>query len=443
MRRLPSILMLLFASASCLELCADWPRFRGPNGSGISAEANKTPEKWSPDSLKWKIELPGPGSSCPIVIGDKVFITCWTGYGMLRDFPGEQADLRRHLVCYQRETGKELWRSTVDPVLPEDDYGGMFAEHGYATHTPVSDGEHVYAFFGKTGVVAFDMKGKNVWQKSVGTGSGAKNWGTSSSPIIHNDLLIVPAMAESESIVAFDKRTGEEKWKSESGGYVSTWGTPIVVETDGATEVVIAVPEEIWAINADTGKLKWFAEAVPASSLCSSCVVDKDNVIYAIESGPRGGGGVAIRAGGKKDVTESHGVWSGDQSGRIASPIVSDGKLYTISNKIFTCLDAKTGDELYKSRLRSASGGGGTQGGGRGGRGGGRGGQDYGSPVMADGKIYFTSRTGETFVIKAGDKFEQIAANRVTTDVEDFSSTPAVSDGALFIRSDMHLYCVE
>ncbi len=442
MRRLSCILSILVTVILCVELHADWPRFRGPNGSGISSEPNDTPEKWTPDSLKWKVELPGPGSSSPIIIGDKVFVTCWTGYGMLRDFPGEQEDLRRHLVCYSRETGKELWRSTVEPVLPEDQYGGMFAEHGYATHTPVSDGEHVFAFFGKTGVVAFDMNGKRLWQKSVGTESGSKNWGSSSSPILHGDLLIVPATAESKSIVAFDKRTGEEKWRSESGGYESTWGTPILVSADGETEIVIAVPEEIWAINPETGKLKWYAEAVPSSSLCSSCVADEDNVIYAIESGPRGGGGVAVRAGGKKDVTETHVVWSDNQSGRIATPIVSKGRLFTISNKIFTCFDAKTGEEVYKARLRSASGGGDQ--GGRGGRGGGRGAQDYGSPVMADGKIYFTSRTGETFVVKAnGEKYEQLAVNRVTTDLEDFSATPAVSDGALFIRSDMHLYCVE
>jgi len=440
MRRLPIILLsLLITSALSVELLADWPRFRGPNGSGISDETASTPEKWSPDGLKWKVELPGPGSSCPIVIGDKVFVTCWSGYGMLREFPGEQTDLRRHLVCYDRETGKEFWRSKVEPVLPEDEYGGMFAEHGYATHTPVSDGEHVFAFFGKTGVVAYDMTGKELWRKSVGTESGAKNWGTSSSPILHNDLLIVPATAEGKSIVAFDKRTGEQKWISESDGYESTWGTPILVSTDDATELVIAVPDEVWALNADTGKLKWYSEAVASSSLCSSCVADENNVIYAIESGPRGGGGVAIRAGGSKDVTETHVVWAGDQSARIASPIVCDGKLYSISNKIFTCFDAETGEELYKSRLRSSSGGGN-----QGGRGGGRGGQDYGSPVMADGKIYFTSRTGETFVIKAGgEKFEQLAANRVTTDVEDFSATPAISDGQLFIRSDMHLYCVE
>lgn len=414
---------------------ADWLRFRGPNGSGVSDETTSTPESWSPDSVKWKVELPGPGSSCPIVVGDRVFVTCWTGYGMLREFPGEQSDLRRHLVCYARDTGEELWRSTVEPVLPEDQYGGMFAEHGYASHTPVSDGQHVYAFFGKSGVVAYDLEGNEIWRQSVGTGLGDKSWGSSSSPILYNDLVIVPATAENTAVVALDKATGKQRWESKSAGYGSTWGSPIVVQTGEQADIVFAVPDEVWAINPTTGKLNWYAEGVSASSLCSSVVADQNGVVYAIESGPGGGGGVAIRAGGKKDVSDTHVVWSGDQSSRIVTPIVLDGRLYSFSNGIVTCLDTKTGDEIFKSRLR-----GGKQNSEAGGR---RGGQDYGSPVAADGKIYFTTRSGNTHVIKATDKYEQLSVNRVTDDQEDFSASPAISDGALFIRSDMYLYCVQ
>lgn len=448
--RFSTICVLLAVLSAVAE--ADWLRFRGPNGSGISEEAAATPDSWSPEKLKWKVALPGPGSSCPIVVGEKVFITCWSGYGEDRNDPGEQENLKRHLVCFDRNSGDKLWDKVVSPVLPEDRYGGMFAEHGYASHTPTSDGEHVFVFFGKTGVLAFDMDGEQIWQTSVGTESGARDWGSSSSLLLHKDLVIVPATAESESIVALDKKTGSQVWKAEAAGFNSTWGTPILTTVGDRTDVVIAIPGEVWGINADTGKLAWYADAVPSSSMCSSVVADNENVLYAIESGPRGGGGVALRAGGTKDVTETATVWKGSQSNRISTPIVFEGRLYSISNKTVTCMDAKTGKNLFRGRLRASSASGeasaggdeGERGGGRRGRfGGGRGGgQDYSSPVLADGKIYYTSRNGETFVIRAGKKFEQISANRVTMDTEDFSATPAVSDGQIFIRSSKHLYCI-
>ena len=174
----------------------DWVRFRGPNGTGISEQAIATPVEWTPQTLKWKVALPGPGSSCPIVVGDKVFVTCWSGYAEDRNQdPGEQSGLKRHLVCVNKSTGEIVWDKSIEAVLPEDRYGGMFAEHGYASHTPTSDGEHVYVFFGKTGVLAFDMEGNKLWQTGVGTESGARNWGSSSSPLLFEDLVIVPATA--------------------------------------------------------------------------------------------------------------------------------------------------------------------------------------------------------------------------------------------------------
>lgn len=442
---------------------ADWLRFRGPNGSGISAESVATPEKWGPEDVKWKTALPGPGSSCPIIVGDRVFVTCWSGYGLDRQAPGKQAELRRHLLCIDRLSGEEIWSKVVEPYLPEDEYGGMFAEHGYASHTPVSDGSNVYVFFGKTGVLAFDLNGQRLWQQNVGTESGARDWGSSSSPILYKDFVIVPATAESESLVALDKASGKEVWRAEAAGFNSTWGSPILVPVDDQRQdLVMAIPGEMWGLNPDTGKLAWYAEGVPVRSMCSSAIADQNGVVYAVDTGPGEGGVVAVRAGGSKDVTKSHVVWSGRQASRIATPLAHDGRLYLFSRGTMTCLDATNGDELYRGRLRSAmtandpepparSGRGG-EGRGRGGFGegrggfgggrGGRGGQDYGSPILADGKIYFTSRRGETFVLKAGDTLEQLAANRVSADVEDFSATPAISDGELYLRSDKHLYCV-
>lgn len=435
----------------------DWLRFRGPNGSGISTETVSVPTTWSEtENLKWKVSLPGPGSSSPIVVGDKVFVTCWSGYGVDRGTPGNQEDLKRHLFCLDRNTGKTIWSKEVAAYLPEDEYGGMFAEHGYASHTPVSDGENVYVFFGKTGALAFDLSGQQLWQRNCGTESGDKNWGSSSSPILYKDLVIIPATAESEAVVALNKKTGEEVWRQEASGFRGTWGSPILVKIDDSrTDLVLGVPYEIWGFNPETGKLRWFTECPVGSSFCSSLVAD-GQVIYGGETGPGGGGSIAVKAGGTGDVKANNILWTNGEAGRICTPIVHDDRFYYFSGTIANCLNASNGERVYQTRLSGggsaappAAGegrppGGGGPGGGRGfgGGRGGMGGQNYASPILADGKIYFQTRSGGMYVIKTGDKFEQLALNKVTSDNEDFSATPAVSNGELFIRSSKYVYCV-
>jgi outer membrane protein assembly factor BamB len=424
---------------------SDWPRFRGPNGSGVSADTQPTPTTWSPtENLKWKAELPGPGSSSPIIVGEKVFVTCWSGYGIDRNDRGKQENLKRHLVCLERSTGKVLWDTPVAAYLPEDNYGGMFAENGYATHTPVSDGERVYVFFGKSGALAFDMEGKQLWQTPVGTGSDRQGWGSASSPILYKNLLIVTAAPESQTLCALDKTTGKEVWHSKADGFESTWGTPILVEAEGRTDLVVGVPYDIWGFNPDTGKLRWYTEAINTRTICSSVVTD-GKLIYAM--GDQGSGALAVRPGGTDDVSKTHIAWTGRDSTRIGTPVVVDGRMYYCSSRVAGCVDAKSGERIYQGRLGGGpapaanEGEGRRRPGGGGGRGG-RGGQDYSSPVAADGKLYFVCRNGETHVVKLGDKFEQLATNRVTDDTEDFSASPAISDGALYIRSSRHLYCV-
>ncbi|MBC8355576.1 MAG: PQQ-binding-like beta-propeller repeat protein [Planctomycetes bacterium] len=442
------IAIVLFC-VSTTATAADWTRFRGPNGSGVSQDTASVPTTWSAtENLNWKVALPGPGSSSPIIIGDRLFITCWSGYGVDRGNAGNQKDLRRHLICLDRNTGKTIWSKAVEPVLPEDNYGGMFAEHGYASHTPVSDGERVYVFFGKSGALAFDMDGNQLWQTKIGAESDPRGWGSASSPVLHKDKVIVTASAESEAVVALDKKTGKELWRQEAAGLSSTWGTPVMVKVDEQrTDLVLGVPYEFWAFNPDDGKLRWYCEVMETDSYCSSVVTD-GGIVYGIEG--RGGGSIAVRAGGKGDVTDSHVVWSGRDSNRIGTPVIYEGRIYFFSNGVANCIEAKTGKKVFQSRLDGAgggsqAGGGGERrgpGGGRGRRGGGGFGGDYASPIIADGKIYFTSRGGNIFVLKAGAEFEQLATNRLTSDSEDFSATPSVSDGQLFIRSSKHLYCV-
>lgn len=440
--------------SGAMASATEWNRFRGPNGSGVSTDAAPTPVEWSATkNLKWKVELPGAGSSSPIIVGDKVFITCWSGYGIDRD--KKQEDLKRHLVCLDRKTGQTIWDQTVAAVLPEDNYGGMFAEHGYATHTPASDGERVYVFFGKTGALAFDLNGKQLWQTALGTDSNRMGWGSSSSPILYKNLVIVTASMESQTLYALDKATGKEVWKAPADALGDTWGTPLLVDVDDKrTDLVIGVPNEVWGFNPDTGKLRWYCEALSVRTFCSSIVSD-GKVVYAM--GDQGAGSIAIKVGGREDITKTNVLWTGRDNNRIGTPVVFGDKLYFVSNRVATCVNAKTGAKIYQGRLgggassvdqedagdRRPPGGGPGGFGGRGGRGGGgRGGQDYSSPVIADGKLYFVARSGDTHVLKLGDKFEQLATNRVTDDTEDFSATPAFSDGAIYLRSSKHLYCI-
>ena len=448
-----ALLCTLVAGLSNAD-AADWSRFRGPNGSGISEDTAALPAEWGEKkNLQWKTELPGAGSSSPIVVGDRVFITCWTGYAD-REGIGSLENLKRHLICLDRKTGKELWNKAVKAKLPEDTMRGMFAENGYATHTPVSDGEVVIAFFGKSGVHAFDMEGKKLWEANIGSDLDRRGWGSASSPILHRNLVIVTASVENHALVALDKKTGKEVWKEEAEGFGSTWGTPVLVDVDDHTELVIGVPYEFWALNPDNGKLLWYCESLGTNSMCSS-VVAKDGVVYGIETGPGGGGVIAVKAGGKGDVTKSHILWRGSDRSRVGTPLIHDQRMYFINGGVVGCLDAKTGKRVYQGRLSGgapasvARGGGGQPGRPGGGRpGGGRsrggygGGQDYSSAIIADGKLIYVRRSGDVFVVKLGDKFEQLAVNRFESSQGDFNAAPAVSKGQLFIRSSMTLYCV-
>ncbi len=430
-------LMLLFGLNVSVS-AGDWARFRGPNGSGVSSDATPTPVEWSPGSnVRWKTPLPGEGVSSPIVIGDRVFVTCYSGYGA--NF-GKIEDLKRHLVCVERSGGRILWQEAVDAVLPEDPYSGMgIPAHGYASHTPVSDGERVYVFFGKSGVLAFDLDGKQLWQKSVGTESDRRRWGSASSPIVYDGKVIVTASAESESLVALNCETGEEVWKQAASGLANVWGTPLLMKVDEErTDLVLGVPYEIWGFNPDSGKLRWFSE-IPAGDQYSSSVVAVQDVVYSIEG--RGGGSAAVRAGGKGDVTKSHKIWSGSDSSRFGTPVVHEGRIYFFSGSVAGCNDAKTGKKVFQGRLEGGASGS-EDGGGRSRFGRGGGGSDYSSPVIADGKVYYVQGSGTCYVLKTGDKFEQLAANSVTTDRESFGATPAISNGEIFLRSSKHLYCV-
>jgi outer membrane protein assembly factor BamB len=282
-------------------------------------------------------------------------------------------------------------------------------------------------------------------------------------------LLIVTATAESEALVALNKLTGEVVWKKEAAGFSGTWGTPVLVRVDDQrTDLVISVPGEIWAFDPATGKLRWYCQGPPTNAACASVVTDQ-GIVYVI--GGREGGSMAVRAGGEGDVSQSHVVWKGNDRAGIGTPLIHDGRLYLVSGGIVNCLDAGTGKRLYQQRLnanerqastaqsstaqssppgaesesrppRERRGGGRGPGGFGGGGFGGGGGQDYSSPVAAGGKLYFVTRAGIATVWTAGDTFEQLASNKFAGEGEQFSATPAISNGELFVRSNRRLYCI-
>ena len=416
MRRSLSLVLSLVL-LSTVASSADWVRFRGPDGLGISSETG-LPVKWSSgDNIAWKVDLPGPGASSPVVLGNRVIITSYSGYG-LKPSAGDQKNLKRHMQCFDRRNGKPLWHKTFDPKLPEHKYQGEGAYHGYAACTPISDGKRLYVFFGKSGLFCFDLDGNQLWQKSAG--NGLNRWGSGCSPILFGKLVIINASVESGSIIAFNKETGSEVWRAK--GIRSSWNTPLLVKTTkGTTELVVSIQGRILAFDPTNGKALWNAEGVHRY-VCPS-VVAHAGVVYVIGGGHTS---LAVKAGGKGDVTKSHVVWRHRKGSNVSSPIYYKGHLYWASDSggYICCQDAKTGKTVFQKRLTP------------------RPGRIWTSPILADGKLYFLSQHNGLYVVAAKPKFELIAHNQFKDDTSRSNASPAVSNGQIFLRTDRKLYCI-
>jgi len=405
---------------------ADWPRFRGPGGLGLGESA--VPLEWSDDkNLRWKTPLPGPGSSSPIVHGDDVFVTCYSGYGLPGERGGVPAKLVRHLVCIDRGTGRLRWQRDVPAELPEDAYEGYLTEHGYASSTPIVDADAVYAFFGKSGVVAFDRAGKELWRAGVGKESSDRHWGSAASLIRHGDLVIVNAAEESQSIRGLDRRTGREVWKAEAAALELAYGTPAIATLpDGREELVVAVPEEVWGLDPATGKIRWHAKHALTGNVSPSVVVAGD-VVYVF-GGFRSAGSLAVKAGGTGDVTNSHVLWTSKMSSYVATPLLHKDHLYWVDDRGQAfCASAQTGEQVYRRRVAEITSGGRPV---------------YASPVLSGDRILVVTRWDGTVVLPAEPRHEILAHNRFSSDDSDSSGTPAIADGCLFLRSGRFLSCI-
>ena len=398
------------------DAMTDWPRFRGPDGMGVS-DAGDLPISWSHnENVVWKTPLPGPGASSPIVFGDHVYLTCYTGYFVSGRPDGSLEELKRHLIAVHRGDGRVLWNQALPAKLPEE---RRIRDHGYAASTAVADAERVYVFFGKSGVYAFDHSGRQIWHADVG--SQTHGWGSGTSPVLHKDLVIVNASIESESLVALDRTTGRRRWQTE--GIRESWNTPLIITApSGRQELIVAIAGKILAFDPDTARSLWSCDTDIGWYMVPS-VIAADGIVYCL-GGRSGTAALAVRAGGSGNVTATHRLWTSDRGSNVSSPVYHEGHLYWMHEQrgIAYCARASDGEIVYEQRLDRA-------------------GQVYASALLAAGRVYYLTRDGKTFVLAAKPQFEQLAVN----DLRDggvFNGSFAVTGNRLLVRSDKYLYCL-
>lgn len=407
--------LLTLASTATAD---DWTRFRGNDGQGMSPTT--VPTEWdSSSNMAWSVDLPGAGSSSPIIVGDRIFITFYDGES--------GTDAKRGLICFDAATGKKRWQETISGPEREDSYSGYLQEHGYASGSAVSDGENVFAFFGKAGIVAFTVDGKKLWQKDLGQMSSNRRWGSAASPVLSGDILIVNASEESRAIYGLEAATGKELWKAEYDRLELCYATPVIVKGEAdVTEAVISMPGEVWGLNVENGKLRWYCEIDNGGNVSPSVVVGP-TAFYTFGGYPAQQSN-AIKRGGRKDVSDSHRLWQSRDSSYVPTPLLYDDHLYWVSDKGQAfCVNAATGETVTRTRLSGLASGGRPV---------------YASPVKAGNLIYVVTRRSGTFVFEATPEMKQVARNPAL-DESDFNATPAIANGKMYLRSNSKLYCIQ
>ncbi len=396
------------------DLSADWLQFRGPQGGRV--DGVNPPTEWSEAShIRWQHEV-GYGSSSPIIVGDKLFVTCYRNYGQGNQDGGRE-NLTCNTLCINRETGETIWEMSIPAVMEEREFEGFIQEHGFASATPVSDGNRVYSFFGASGIVAYTLAGEQVWHVNLGTET--HGFGSGGSPIVYENLVIVNASIESETLRALNAETGEEVWKVE--GVKRSWGTPVVVQAaDGSSELVLYYEDFLKGFNPTTGEELWTFSGVE-DYVCPTVVVDGD-VIYAV--GGRRGVCYAVRAGGRGDVTETHKLWEADARTNVPSPVIVGDYLMWVSQQgRGACVNRQTGEVLSEVRIEGSGG-------------------VYASLLAAGDKLYLVSRLNGTFVLSQTPEMEVLAHNTIAGDETDFNASPVVEGDMMYLRSNRFVYCI-
>ncbi|HTI49678.1 MAG TPA: PQQ-binding-like beta-propeller repeat protein [Planctomycetaceae bacterium] len=422
----------------------NWPKFRGPDGTGV-AENPRLPDRWSAtENIAWKTDIPGRGWSCPVVWGDRVFLTTAVNTGATPDakkglyFGGEQSkppETEHHwkVYCLNLKTGSVEWEQTAHKGVPATT---LHIKNTYATETPVTDGERIYFLFGNVGVFCYDLGGKLIWSKPIEPRRMQAGWGTAASPALHGDrLFLVNDNQEQSYLQALDTRTGDEIWRVERDEK-SNWATPFVWQNDQRTELVTPGTKKMRSYDLD-GKLLW--EFAGASAITIATPYAADGLLY-LSSGyvldpkrPM----YAVRPGASGDITLASGQNSNEfiaWCDRTAAPynpstLVYKDRLYVLYDMgLFACFDARTGQEIYgggNKKMRIPNGRACTA-----------------SPWAYNGKVFCLNEYAETFVIEAGaDEFKLLHTNSLG-DEETALATPAIVGDRLLIRTAQRVYCV-
>lgn len=426
-----AVVRVLAADAPSAEY--QWHQGRGPLANGTALHADP-PVRWSETTnVKWKVPVPGEGSSTPIVWGDQVLLlaairTDRTVESLPKpeqEPPGGYKTERPknfykfEVLSFHRETGKLCWRQTAVETVPHE---GRHDTNTYASGSPSTDGRRLYASFGSQGVFCFDMQGKLLWQRDLGRMVTRFGWGEGASPTLYGDSLIVNWDHEGQSFVAvLDAQTGATRWKADRNE-VSSWATPLVVPREGGTQVVINATRRAAAYDLATGKVLWECGGQTTNVVPSPVVFDD---LAIVMSGFQGTAAFAIPLGSRGDVTGTNQVaWQyRTATPYVPSPLLVGDRLYFTkgNSAVLTCLNAKTGKPLMEAkRLPGLK-------------------NMYGSPVAANGRIYLASREGVALVIKQQPELEILATNQLD---DGFDASPAVVGRQLFLRGKSHLYCI-
>ncbi|MBI2827451.1 MAG: PQQ-binding-like beta-propeller repeat protein [Planctomycetia bacterium] len=421
-----------------------WHQWRGPLATGVSPTANP-PLAWDESTgagIRWKAAIPGRGSASPIVWGDNVFIVTAVKTDRTIELPPEPekpAEEKKDqparvniygikrptnfyqfvILCLDRATGKVRWRQIANEEVPHE---GHHPDHGYASASPTTDGQYLYASFGSHGIFCYDFAGQLKWKRDLGDMMTYASFGEGTSPVIHGDKLVVNWDHQGESfLTVLDARTGNDVWRvpRDQG---TTWATPLVVEGGGRTQIIVNATKRTRSYDLATGELVWECGGQVASAI--PCPVTLDGIVFCM-TGFRGSALYAIPLDAKGDVTDTDKISWHKQGGTpyVPSPMLYDDLLYfTGSNSAaLSIMDAKTGDALVKERLQGLK-------------------NVYASPVGAAGRVYFTGRDGASVVIKHGRSLEVLATNKLE---EPIDASAALVGNQMFQRGQEHLYCLE
>ncbi len=413
----------------------NWPQFRGPNSNQIALE-NELPLVWSMhNNLLWKHDLAGRGWSCPIVWGNQVFITNAVledpsilpevEEGQRQDNP-DSAIYNFEVICLDIDTGKEVWKKVAYHGLPKYK---THRDNNYAPETMVTDGSHVYAYFGMTGVYCYDMQGNLVWEKDLGNYQMQSNWGTSTSPILYEGVLYMQIDNEEKSFLsALDAKTGNVKWRVERDEK-SNWGTPIIWKNSIRNELVTS-GLKTRSYNPKTGELLWEIDMGGGRNITSP-TAEGDMIFVGNEKRRDGGTLFGIKAGASGDISLKDGevsndfvAWSVPESGiAMASPLVYQGLIYLVDRNRgqIVCYEAATGKVVYPAtKMKDAK-------------------AFWASPWAYDGKIYCLDEKGTTHVIKAGREFKELEKNKLD---DIFWASTAIANSSYIFRGEKGIYCV-